>query len=249
MPSARGVLHSDYAAARKLKPAVRFRYRVRARMVLRSLREHGDPDQVERVLDLGCAEGRTLLELRSRLRAREMVGIEASRDLIAKAPPLPAGVRIEEGDVTRLPSGLETAGFDLVTALAVLEHLPEPTAAVREAARVLRPGGLFVATCPEPRWDVLATRLRLLEGGQHEAELGRDSLSRLVAEAGLELLAYRRFMWAPVAVLPYLRVPVPPGPSLELDAAIRRLRVFDALFVNQCVVARRPSPAVSGASD
>lgn len=227
---------------------MRFRYRVRARMVLRSLQEHGDPDLVERVLDLGCAEGRTLLELRGRLGAREMVGIEASRDLIAQAPPLPAGVRIEEGDVTGLPPEVETGGFDLVTALAVLEHLPEPAAAVREAARVLRPGGLFVATCPEPRWDARAVRYGLLKGGQHEAELDRASLERVVEEGGLELLGYRRFMWAPVAVLPYLHVPVPPSLSLKLDAAIRRLRVFDSWFVNQCVVARRPFPAVTAAN-
>ena len=243
MSSARGVLCSDYAAARELEPAVRFRYRVRARMALQSTHEYGDPGPVERVLDLGCAEGRTLLELWSRLGAREMVGIEASRDLIANAPPLPEGVRIEAGDVARLPAGVESDSFDLVTALAILEHLPEPSMAVGEAARVLRPGGLFIATCPEPRWDTLATRFRLLEGGQHEADLDRKSLCRLVVEAGLDLLMYRRFMWAPVAVLPYLHVPVSPGLSLKLDAKIRRLRVFEWLFVNQCVVARRSSPA------
>jgi SAM-dependent methyltransferase len=195
---------------------------------------------VRRLLDLGCAEGRTLLELRRLLGATELVGVEASPELAAAAPPLPEGVRIEVGDVTRLPAAVGAERFDLVTALAVLEHLREPVAAVREAARVLRPGGLFVATCPEPRWDAVATRLGLLEDGQHEADLGRRQLEELVGEAGLELVSYRRFMFAPVGALPYLRAPVSPAASWAIDRAVGALRVLDWAFVNQRVVARRP---------
>lgn len=208
-------------------------------MVRWAVREHGDPPGVRKVLDLGCAEGRTLLELRRLLQAAECVGVEASPELMALSPPLPEGIRLEQGDVTRLPASLADGSFDLVTALAVLEHLSVPAAAVREATRMLRPGGLLVATCPDPRWDAVATRLGLLPGGQHEAELDRERLTRSVREAGLELLTYRRFMWAPVGMLPYLRIPVSPRLSIRLDAVVHRLPWLRFLFVNQCVVARR----------
>ena len=46
----------------------------------------------------------------------------------------------------RLP--LASESFDVVLAIAVLEHLPDDTAALREAARVLRPGGLAWVTTP-----------------------------------------------------------------------------------------------------
>jgi SAM-dependent methyltransferase len=50
------------------------------------------------------------------------------------------------GTGTDLP--FEDGSFDTVVAFQVLEHVEEPAAMVREAFRVLRPGGVFIVTTP-----------------------------------------------------------------------------------------------------
>lgn len=51
-----------------------------------------------------------------------------------------------ECDITAIP--VLDASFDVVLCTEVLEHIPEPFAAVSEMARILRPGGLLVLTAP-----------------------------------------------------------------------------------------------------
>lgn len=54
--------------------------------------------------------------------------------------------RLAQGDVTALP--VATASIDLAVCWDVLEHLPEPEAALAELSRVLRPGGTAVIALP-----------------------------------------------------------------------------------------------------
>ncbi len=240
-----GILDASYAEDRSQRPEFVFRYRVRARIAAAAARDLMPEADSLRILDLGSAEGRTLLELDQVLNGQtlgvaELLGIEAASDLLANRPDLPPHIRIVRGDVTRLPDVVEAGTFDLVSALALLEHLSAPGKAISEAARALRSGGLFVATCPHPFWDAVSTRLGLLAEDQHELRLDREILSALVAEAGLELLTYRRFMWAPVGFLPYLKIRVSPELALAVDRWIGAIRLFDGLFVNQAVIARKP---------
>lgn len=53
---------------------------------------------------------------------------------------------LAQGDVTSLP--VATGAADLVVCWDVLEHLPDPAQAIRELARLLRPGGLAVLALP-----------------------------------------------------------------------------------------------------
>lgn len=100
---------------------------------------------VRYMLDLGTGTGR-LLELFSGL-YQYGIGIDANRDMlnVARANLDAAGVRNAEvrlGDVYNLP--IVRNGFDLVTIHQVLHYLDDPAAAIREAARALRPGGRLV---------------------------------------------------------------------------------------------------------
>jgi len=233
-----GVLDRRYGVERLKKPELIFRYKMRALVAAQTARRHLLRPAPYDVVDLGSAEGLALIEARSLLPTNVNVGIERSRELIEMAPAMPADSGLLAADVSRLPLADESA--DLVTALAILEHLTAPVETMRETARVLRPGGVMVATCPIPIWDEVSTRLHLLRDEQHESHLGKKVFGRLCAQANLDPVEYRRFMWAPVGFLPYLHLPVPLTWARVWDGVVQRFPLANLLFVNQLMVARKP---------
>jgi 2-polyprenyl-6-hydroxyphenyl methylase / 3-demethylubiquinone-9 3-methyltransferase len=90
------------------------------------------------LVDLGCGAG--LLAPHIAGKGYHHVGV----DLTASALRLAAshGVAVVRGDVTAVP--LADGCADVVTAGEILEHVADHGAAVREACRLLRPGGLLV---------------------------------------------------------------------------------------------------------
>jgi SAM-dependent methyltransferase len=105
-------------------------------------------DGARDVLDLGCGPGRGLAALRKALPGVRLTGIDLSPFLLERARDrLPAGeAELVHGDIRALP--WEAGSFDAVVSHHVLGHLPATaaSAAWREAARVLRPGGrLYLA--------------------------------------------------------------------------------------------------------
>jgi SAM-dependent methyltransferase len=93
-------------------------------------------ENTESVLDVGCGIGRFATALRGRL---EWIGLDTSPSQIADCPHRP----IIRADATRLP--LDDQSVGAVTMLWMLYHVDDPRAAISEAKRVLRKGGLFVA--------------------------------------------------------------------------------------------------------
>lgn len=97
---------------------------------------------VQALLDIGTGTGR-MLELLGDLAVRS-VGIDASHEMLSIARVRLAeagrdGAQVRHGDVydIQAPAG----AFDLVVIHQVLHYLDDPARAIREAARVLRPGG------------------------------------------------------------------------------------------------------------
>jgi ubiquinone/menaquinone biosynthesis C-methylase UbiE len=99
-----------------------------------------------RLLDAGCGPGSITLGLAEAVAPGEAAGIDASAERVAAASALAAergvtNVRFEVADVCALP--YSDASFDAAFVHAVLQHLPEPLAALVELRRVLRPGGVI----------------------------------------------------------------------------------------------------------
>jgi SAM-dependent methyltransferase len=101
------------------------------------------PRASDELLDCGAGTGRFALEMQRHCRTRVLDDHEES---LARLRERFSADRVHALEGPRLP--LDDAAVQYVTALDVLEHIPDDAAALREMARVLAPGGLCVATVP-----------------------------------------------------------------------------------------------------
>ncbi len=108
--------------------------------VFRTLADH----PAAHVLDIGCGTGFNIEHVRARY-GGQVVGLDLSTDALAfcRSRNLPDLVG---GDSTCLP--FRSASFDVIMALDLIEHLDDDRAALREFARLLRPGGVLIIFAP-----------------------------------------------------------------------------------------------------
>jgi SAM-dependent methyltransferase len=102
-----------------------------------------------RVLVIGCGEGRVARDLR--VRGYEVTGLDVATTLVAAARDLDSSSHYVLGDAAELP--FEDGEFPLVVAYNSLVDVDDLESAVREAARVLQPGGQFCVCVPHPFSD------------------------------------------------------------------------------------------------
>jgi ubiquinone/menaquinone biosynthesis C-methylase UbiE len=106
----------------------------------------------ERILDLGCGTGIVARVLRERLGAStRLTGLDASPAMIGKARSIAPDIEWVEGNAASLPFG--DGAFELVLCQQMLQFVPDRLAALREAHRVLSPGGRLIVSAWRPRHE------------------------------------------------------------------------------------------------
>lgn len=144
------------------------------------------------VLDVGCGTGDFLTALRER--GWRVAGV----DPIQTAAELARERGLDVRTATLEDSGIPMGAWDVVTAVHVLEHVPDALGFLRTLARWARPGGHVVVESPNwasrlrrehgPRW----VHLRPME---HLVHWTPDTVAATFRRAGLEPVAVRTPTW------------------------------------------------------
>ncbi|MDQ6810904.1 MAG: methyltransferase domain-containing protein [Actinomycetota bacterium] len=137
----------DADAARRIERMYRIGDALRRRRIVR---EALGARSGERILDVGCGPGFYSAELAEEVGPSGSVsaidGSEAMLDMAARRCAGHHNVEFHQGDAVSLP--VQDASFDAALCVQVLEYVADPTAALAEMHRALRPGGRILV------WDI-----------------------------------------------------------------------------------------------
>lgn len=104
------------------------------------------PDAL-RIIDVGCAFGYGSAAIAAGAApGRTVVGVENNSEHLEPAQRDFPWIKVIDGDAERLP--VRDGCADAVLLLDVIEHLADPSHAISEARRVLRPGGTVIVSVP-----------------------------------------------------------------------------------------------------
>ncbi|MCQ8181556.1 bifunctional 2-polyprenyl-6-hydroxyphenol methylase/3-demethylubiquinol 3-O-methyltransferase UbiG [Methylomonas sp. SURF-1] len=182
----------------------------------------------KQVVDVGCGGG-ILTEGLARLGANAL-GIDLSQDLldVADLHGLESGVAATYRKISAEQLAEEQpAGFDHVTCMEMLEHVPDPASVVAACATLVKPGGMvfFSTLNREPKAWLLAIvaaehLLKMVPKGTHDYKtfIKPSELGRMARAAGLELQGMVGIEYNPFSKAFYLGKDV----SVNYIAAFKR---------------------------
>ncbi len=177
------------------------------------------PPPGRRTLEVGCGEGRVARDLAAR--GHRVAGVDTSQTLIALAREAAPELELAVADAAALP--FPDAQFDLVVAFMSLQDVDDLDGAVREAARVLEPGGRLAAAIVHPLNSAGAFASddpaspfvvdgSYLASRRYTDTIEREGLTMTFASEHRPLEAYSRALEAAGFAIEALREPaVPPG--------------------------------------
>ena len=152
--------------------------------------EMAAPRPGDRAIDVACGPG--TFALRFAPRVRMQVGFDLTPALVAQArAAAQAGIKnlfFTLGDAAALP--FAAGAFDVVSCGYSLHHMPDLAAAVREFARVAKPGGRVAVAdiiIPPPGRSDAHTAIECMRDSSHTRALGPEELPALLEGAGLRV--------------------------------------------------------------
>jgi SAM-dependent methyltransferase len=189
----------QYRALHSGHPMQRFWHRGKLLMIDELVRPHLKAGS--RLLEIGCGAGNLLLQatvagsypLALDLSMQALTFVRSRLEEAKLGTDAPMGFACTQAVGESLP--LASESFDCVLLSEVIEHLEAPQISIREAVRVLCPGGRLLITTPNYRsfWPLMEwtiDRLNMapkMAGEQHISRFHLSSLKKLLIESGLEL--------------------------------------------------------------
>ncbi len=170
--------YTDY---RRDEPLYLKTYRRRLAVIKRHFSKPG------RVLDIGCAAGFFLRVMRDE--SWQVTGLEPSEPIRNKAQQALGAGNVRAALLHE--AGFEAGSFDLITLWDVLEHIPDPVAAISEARRLLAPGGkLLIETqnVNSRAAKVLGSRWQHYKHAEHIYHFNPETLAAILDRAGMRVL-------------------------------------------------------------
>ena len=158
--------------------------------------------QLNRWLDVGCGAGTLMTAARSR--GWEVIGTEVAER--AAETMRARGLDIRSGELPQLD--LPEAGFDVVTIVEVVEHVPDVSALLAASRRLLRPGGALYVTTPHGRGisgRLLGTKWSVVCPPEHLQLLSIRGMRAALAGSGLAVRSLRSRAVNPTELLRALR--------------------------------------------
>ena len=197
-----------------------------------------------RALEIGCGTGYVLFAIREAVPGARLSGSELHSLGLAHARQR-HGQAIELFQMDARVSGLRNA-FDLVGAFDVLEHIAEDDRVLAEIHRMLKPGGVLIATVPQHRW----LWSHVDEHAHHCRRYGVHELARKAQLAGFKTRYETSFasFTLPLMALDRLRAKgaQQKPPSVDVPASLNSILKF--IFWIEELVRRIRMPLPFGGS-
>ena len=191
----------------------------------------GLPTPPLRVVDVGCGEGRLVRDLKAR--GYDVIGVDASPTLVAAAREADQAGEYHLADAAALP--LPDASADLVTAFMSPQDIDDVDGALREAARILVPGGhlrmaivhpmnsagRFASRDPDAVFEI---RGSYFADRRYEDTFEREGLTMTFASVHRSLGRVARVLFGAGLLIDHLAEP--PDTSQPIGSRWRRLPLF-----------------------
>lgn len=167
----------------------------------------------QRVLDVGCGTATLTIGIKRAYKECDVVGIDADPDILRlarrKLQESDTPVEVQLGSATQLP--FPDASFDRVVSSLVFHHLDHDAkrTALREAARVLVPGGeIHIADWGKPHGPMMRgvfLTVQMLDGFATTQDSVRGVLPGLIADAGFRDALETRRLRTPLGTIALYR--------------------------------------------
>lgn len=146
-----------------------------------------------RVLDVGCSSGTFLFLLKER--GHEVLGLDFSESAAQEAGRR-YGVTVRVGSLQQQAAELQRWAPEAVCMFHVLEHLPDPLAALHQVRSILGPRGqLFLQVPNMDSWQakIFGTRWYGMDVPRHAVNFTFRGLQRVMERAGFQTKNWKRF--------------------------------------------------------